>query len=60
MTTPLRNQFLTGFAISTLPPASVANRIGGRGIRRHRWRGNHSATATAILNGSRERHHHRI
>ena len=23
-------------------------------------RGDHSATATAILNGSRERHHHRI
>ena len=31
-----------------------------RGIRWHRRRGNHSATATAILNGSRERHHHRV
>ena len=31
-----------------------------RSIRWHRRRGNRSATATAILNGSRERHHHRI
>jgi len=31
-----------------------------RSIRWHRRRGNRSATATAILNGSRERHHHRV
>jgi len=31
-----------------------------RSIRWHRRRGDNSATATAILNGLRERHHHRV